>query len=95
MPAYTLLASQASVCPALLAIEDEGPVWSQRLALSFPARGTEMHWPLLFFGPCLALFGELLGSPSTWTPPEPFLADLCLFSLQGAQWQQHHKDQQE
>lgn len=58
MQAYIFLASQTSVCTTLRAIEDKGPLRSQRPALLFPAESTEMQQPLLSFGPCLLFLGS-------------------------------------
>jgi len=57
MPTYTHLASQTFVCPALLAVEDEGQ------ALPFPVRSTEMQQPLLSFGLCLPFLASYWGAP--------------------------------
>lgn len=52
------MGSQPSVCPALLAIEDEGPLWSQG-----PLLVRELHQPRLSFGSCLMFLGRYWGGP--------------------------------
>lgn len=91
MPA-TGTASQTSVCPALLVIDDEGHLWGQG---PFLVRGHRIAPAPTVLWALPAVLGEVLGRPSAWLPRECFLANFFLFSPQGAQWQQHNTNQQE